>query len=93
MLTELGYNAIPFRSVEEFLASDKSFDQIILDVHMPGKSGLDLLADLRASGDLTPVILYSGSITPEEAATASRITNVSVLEKPFKIAELVKKLI
>ena len=93
VLTELGYNATPFRTVEEFLESGQSFDQIILDVHLPGQSGLELLADLRASGDNTPVIIYSGSITPEEAATASRITNVSVLDKPFKIGELVKRLV
>lgn len=93
MLTELGYQATPFCSVEDFQASGRSFDQIILDVKLPGQSGLDLLAELRASGVLTPVILYSGSVTSREVAIATRLTNVAVLAKPFKLAELIDKLV
>ena len=88
LLTELGFDATPFQCAEEFLDANQTFDQIILDVKLPGQSGLELLVSLRDSGDLTPVILYSGSIKELKVARANALSNVSILDKPFKVHEL-----
>lgn len=44
----------------EALAEDR-FDLLILDVNLPDGSGLDLLHQVRAEGDVTPVILLTAN--------------------------------
>ena len=44
----------------ETLAEDR-FDLLILDVNLPDGSGLDLLRQIRAGGDTTPVILLTAN--------------------------------
>ena len=43
----------------EALLSHAAFDLILLDVNLPGRSGVDVLRALRARGDATPVILLT----------------------------------
>lgn len=88
LLGELGFEVIQFSSAEAFLASNQLFDQIILDLKLPGLSGLQLLQKLRDWEDATPVVLCSGSVSVEEMNTAKSLPNVAVLRKPFKIGEL-----
>jgi len=45
------------------LLRDDSFDLILSDVVMPGKSGLELLADLKKAGVKTPIVLFRGKRT------------------------------
>jgi CheY-like chemotaxis protein len=42
------------------LESDPGFDLVVLDYRMPGLTGLEVARDLRAGGNRTPIILYSG---------------------------------
>jgi two-component system, LuxR family, response regulator FixJ len=53
----------------------------IFDIHMPGMSGLDLLAELRARGLSTPVLLLTGRSDPVLDAAARRL-NAVMLSKP-----------
>ena len=41
------------------LAKERSYDCMIMDVMMPVKDGLTALAEIRASGDTTPVIMLT----------------------------------
>ncbi len=45
-------------------------DLVILDDRLPDKAGLDIFLDLRAKGDLRPVILFTSGIHPKRAIQA-----------------------
>jgi two-component system response regulator FixJ len=62
---------------------------ILLDVHMPGQSGLQVLESLRKTGNSMPVILFSGRAdsTTEEFALQSGAA--ALLPKPISAALLV----
>jgi DNA-binding NtrC family response regulator len=74
------------RAVE--LIRTESFDLIFSDVVMPGKSGLELLEDLKAAGVKTPVILISGQANIEMAVRATKLGALDFLEKPLSTDKL-----
>jgi FixJ family two-component response regulator len=55
------------------LAKSRPFDLILSDVVMPGRDGLGLHEDLRASGIATPVVMMSGQAHIEMAVRATRL--------------------
>jgi CheY-like chemotaxis protein len=85
-----GLEARDFPSPETFLDGWKSADEdcLVLDVHMPGMCGLDLLEELRQRGDEVPVIVVTGRPSPADTARARAAGALAVLEKPFKPAEI-----
>src|SRR6202023_551449 len=70
------------------LAKAQRFDMILSDVVMPGKDGLTLLADLKAAGVQTPVVMVSGQANIEMAIRATRLGAVDFLEKPLSTDKL-----
>src|SRR5216684_1245354 len=64
------------------------FDMIFSDVVMPGKDGISLLEDLKASGVTTPVVMISGQASVETAVRATRLGAVDFLEKPLSTEKL-----
>ncbi len=60
---------------------------LILDVQMPGTSGLALLEQLAADGNAPPVILMSGHLTRDMLARAKAAGAFAVLDKPFNSDE------
>jgi DNA-binding NtrC family response regulator len=64
------------------------FDVIFSDVVMPGKDGISLLEDLKASGVTTPVVMISGQASVEMAVKATRLGAVDFLEKPLSTEKL-----
>ncbi len=71
----------------ELLKAD-SFDLILSDVVMPGKSGIELLEDLKAGGIKTPVVLISGQANIEMAVRATKLGALDFLEKPLSTDKL-----
>ncbi|MCR9213779.1 MAG: sigma-54 dependent transcriptional regulator [Proteobacteria bacterium] len=71
------------------LAKKESPDIILLDVRMPGMSGLDVLE--RLNGDLpdTPVIMMSAFDDTQDAVNAMKMGAADYLSKPFDIDELI----
>jgi len=63
-----------FASCEAFLAAEELAhpDCVILDIHMPGMTGLELLERLRARGANIPAILMTGDPTPRIPAPRLR---------------------
>jgi DNA-binding NtrC family response regulator len=61
---------------------------IVCDVCLPGCSGLDLLAAVRASGLLLPVILVTAFGAADTCAAARRLGATALLDKPFAIDDL-----
>ena len=70
------------------LIKAQRFDLIFSDVVMPGKDGLSLLADLKALGISTPVVMISGQATLEMAVRATRLGALDFLEKPLSTDKL-----
>jgi len=74
-------------------ADPLSAELLILDVQMPGISGLDLLEGLRSRPGAPPVILMTGDPTTDLLARAAAAGAYAILEKPFRgdaLVELVK---
>lgn len=84
LLTISGHNVVAFGSAAEFLQNCK-LDRVaglILDHHMPQQTGLELLATLRGQGEMMPVLLVTGSPSPDLVARADALGVRQVLEKP-----------
>jgi DNA-binding NtrC family response regulator len=70
------------------LLREAHFDLILSDVVMPGKSGLELLEELKKAGVPTPVVLISGQANIEMAVKATRLGALDFLEKPISTDKL-----
>ncbi len=70
------------------LLRGESFDLILSDVVMPGKSGLELLQDLKKAGVKTPIVLISGQANIEMAVKATKLGALDFLEKPLSTDKL-----
>jgi two-component system, NtrC family, nitrogen regulation response regulator NtrX len=70
------------------LLRTESFDLILSDVVMPGKSGLELLEDLKHAGIRIPMILISGQANIEMAVRATKLGALDFLEKPLSTEKL-----
>ena len=85
LLRASGFEAYTFASAEKFLgsAAPESHACLILDIHLPGMSGFDLLDHLTASGQSCAAILMTGQDQDSLRERASRIPDCVYLRKPF----------
>ena len=60
------------------------FDLLVTDYEMPGRNGLDLVLHLRNPGNLTPVIVMSGTPSARNAFEDAGVVNWRFLDKPFR---------
>jgi len=84
----------PYASAEEFLADYKNIPSsgcLVLDLSMPGMSGLELLRHLRSQGMHLPVLIVSGTGTVPKAIEAMKLGVVDFLEKPADHRVVVQK--
>jgi FixJ family two-component response regulator len=65
---------------------------ILLDVHIPGKSGLDILKELRGEDYPAPIFMISGQGDISMAVTAIKHGALDFIEKPFRGSEIVARL-
>jgi DNA-binding NtrC family response regulator len=63
-------------------------DLILLDLVMPGRSGLDLLEELRQRGEPPPVIVLTATKTVTTAVEAMKLGAADYLTKPFEVDAL-----
>ena len=71
----------------EALAEER-FDLLILDINLPDGSGLDLLRQLRAEGDATPVLLLTANDLELDEVTGLEAGADDYITKPFSLAVL-----
>ncbi|NVD42893.1 response regulator [Ensifer sp. HO-A22] len=85
-----GYSAESFSSAEEYLSSGKHarVSCLLLDIMMPGKSGLELQAELNRSAEVKPIIFISSFDDAKSRATAAEGGAVGFLGKPIDIEAL-----
>jgi DNA-binding response OmpR family regulator len=69
-----------------------TLDLIVLDLGLPGKSGLDLLREMRAAGNNTPVLILTARGTLDERVAGLDSGGDDYLVKPFAFAELVARI-
>jgi FixJ family two-component response regulator len=82
LLLSAGFQPAVFASAEEFLGCNElQFDCLLLDVHLPGLSGLDLFRALRREGRCTPVVFLTGDRDVSRNADL-RDAGISCLLKP-----------
>ena len=93
-LRALGYVAHAFASANEFLRSSQVTDNscLIIDIKMPGMSGVELQRQLQIQGCQVPIIFIT-SVDDESIRTqALNAGAVCFLTKPFEIRTLIKHL-
>lgn len=90
LLKSAGYTVEAFVSADAFLArpSVASDGCILVDLRMPGKSGLDLQEALRAAGADLPLIFISGDADVPSSVRALKRGAVDFLTKPFDDATM-----
>jgi DNA-binding NtrC family response regulator len=70
------------------LASLRQFDVVVIDMVMPGMSGIQVLEQLKLTHPECEVILLTGQGTIETAVQAMKLGAYDFLTKPFPLAEL-----
>jgi FixJ family two-component response regulator len=90
MLRSVGLQVECFASAQEFLAKDDrdKFGCVVLDVHLPGRNGLDFLDDLAALHVTTPVIVISGFADVPMSVRAMKAGAIEFLTKPVRAMDL-----
>ena len=85
-----GCDVASFGSAEEFLNSGRigEFACLILDVDLPGISGLELQTQLNRVGQNLPVIFISGEATQKTRQRALSEGALAFFDKPFNIQSL-----
>ena len=86
LLRAAGYDVHSYSSVGEFLMRERAEGPacIILDVRMPGPSGLDLQQALDARADALPIVFLTGHGDIPMSVQAMRAGAVDFLTKPVK---------
>lgn len=74
------------------MARSQQFDAVILDIMLPEKNGLQVLAELRQIGQRVPIILLSALGSVEERVAGLRAGADDYVVKPFAFAELSARL-
>lgn len=85
LISSLGFNAEAFASGKDFLESGRvqGTSCLITDIQMPGMTGLELHAQLLASGHVIPTILITAYPNDRGRARASDAGIACYLTKPF----------
>ncbi len=90
LIRSIGFQTQVFRSAEEFLSSNQARDAacLILDVRMPGMSGLDLQRQIVAGNWRIPIIFITSHVDDVARQRALDAGAVAFLYKPFREEEL-----
>ena len=72
-------------------ADEADFDLLILDLGLPGKDGLEVLRELRASGSQLPVIILTARDDTSDRVAGLEAGADDYIGKPFHLEELVAR--
>ena len=92
LMESVGLKALTYASVPEFLAVGlpDAPSCLVLDVRMPGQSGLELQQRLIAAGLKTPIIFITGHADIEMSVRAMKAGAAEFLPKPFREQDLLE---
>ena len=94
VLSAGGYEVVCFADGAALLAVARTRIPacILLDVHIPGKSGLDILKELHGEDYPAPIFIISGQADVAMAVSAIKNGALDFIEKPFHGSEIVARL-
>jgi len=94
VLSAGGYEVICFADGAALLsvARSRTPSAILLDVHIPGKGGLDILKELHGEDYPAPIFMISGQGDIAMAVSAIKSGALDFIEKPFRGSEIVARL-
>lgn len=92
LLRAEGLRTQSFDSAEAFLAAgpEGASGCLILDIHMPGMTGLELQQELNLRAIALPVVMITGQGDVPKAVAALKAGAVDFLEKPYDIEDLLR---
>ncbi|MFY9397103.1 MAG: response regulator transcription factor [Desulfomonilia bacterium] len=96
LVRSMGYRARSFATAQDFLCADLqpgAMGCLVLDVKMPGMSGMDLQEELRRRDLPIPIVFITGHGTVPMSVQAMKHGAVDFLEKPFEEHELANAVI
>jgi DNA-binding response OmpR family regulator len=88
-----GYDVRVVVRGDEALAAVREMrpDLVVLDVMLPGRSGLDVLRDLRSAGDAVPVLVLTAKGDVVDRVVGLELGADDYLPKPFAVRELLAR--
>ncbi|MYL22493.1 response regulator [Halomonas alkaliantarctica] len=89
LLASVGLEAQTFADGERFLAAPVTWQVVLLDVRMPGLSGLQVQQQLADHGQSAPVIMMTGHGDVPMAVAALKNGAFDFIEKPFNHQQLI----
>jgi FixJ family two-component response regulator len=94
LFSNAGYHVVRFAEGAAFLkvAKERNPTCIILDVHIPGKTGIDILKELNAQDYPAPIFIMSGQGDIAMAVDAIKNGALDFIEKPFRGSEVVTRI-
>lgn len=92
VFSQEGFAARTFESGDEFIAAAQSAPPacVLLDIHMPGRSGIDILKTLNADRYPAPIFIISGQGDIPLAVSAIKQGAFDFIEKPFDADTVVR---
>ena len=92
LIRSFGYAVTQYESAEAFLAAGAATesDCLVLDVHLPGKSGLELQAELAESGTSLPIVFITAHDDARAHSQAIDSGAVEFLRKPLDSERVVE---
>jgi two-component system, OmpR family, copper resistance phosphate regulon response regulator CusR len=93
-LIEEGYEVVSALTGEEgyFRATTETFDAVLLDLMLPGRTGLEVLRQLRSRGFTKPILILTARDAVDDRVSGLDAGADDYLVKPFAFAELVARL-
>jgi two-component system, LuxR family, response regulator FixJ len=91
LIKTIGYSPVAFSAAREFLAAydENQAGCLLLDVRMPGMSGLELQQELGRKGSILPIIFMTGHGDVPMAVQAMKEGAFDFLQKPFRDQDLI----
>ena len=93
-LEQEGFSVAAAKTGEDgfFLLNAETFDLLVLDWMLPGRSGIEILKTLRARGAIIPVLLLTARDAVDDRVHGLESGADDYLVKPFAFAELVARI-
>src|SRR6266536_1990884 len=86
LLRSVGMDVEAFATAEDFLQANAPLVAacLVLDVHLPGLSGLELQQQLKTAGRSIPIVFITAYEDEQTCALALREGAIAFLQKPFE---------
>src|SRR5438067_5927408 len=91
ILTEAGFDVVAVSNGQQAMKkfAESAADVVVVDVLMPGYSGLEVCEKIKAQAPGTPVLLTVGKMEPFKADDGRRVKADGLIVKPFEATDLV----